>query len=237
MSGHFVQFYEDDIFLITALADYIGAALAGGDKGIAIATREHLDRIEHALQARGLLDADAAAVGSGEYIPLDADQLLSQFVHGDEADEQRFREAIGDVILKAIEAQQGRVFIGGELVAMLSGSHHFPPRSAARYEAVLQVERYLNNLQRHYAFNLLCTYPLNAFPAAEDAAVFHEICSLHSDVLPAESYDPEADTQAMRRTVASLQQQAFSLAAAVQDRRQIAQALHEVNFDRLTGLP
>ncbi len=237
MGGHFVQFYEDDIFLLTALADYIGAALASGDKAIAIATREHLDRLEPTLQARGLLDANIAAIGGGEYIPIDADQLLTLFTHGDQADEQRFRDTVGEVVMKATEAHEGRVFIFGEVVAFLFGGARANLHTPGGHEAALQIERYMNYLQRHYPFTLLCAYPLSAFPAPEDAAQFHEVCNLHSDVLPAESYDPEADAPAMRRTVASLQQQAFSLAAAVQDRRQIAQALHEVNFDRLTGLP
>ena len=34
MNDHLVQFYEDDVFLIKGLADYIGAALASGSKGI-----------------------------------------------------------------------------------------------------------------------------------------------------------------------------------------------------------
>jgi diguanylate cyclase (GGDEF)-like protein len=237
MGGHFVQFYEDDIFLLTALADYIGAALAGGDKGIAIAIREHLDRLEHTLQARGLLDANAAATGGGEYIAIDADQLLTLFTHGDQAGEQRFRDTLSEVVLKATEGYEGKVFIFGEVVGLLCSGGRAKLHTAGGQEAALQIERYLNNLQRHYAFTVLCAYPLSAFPTPEDAALFHEVCNLHSDVVPAESYDPQAEAPALRRTVASLQQQAFSLAAAVQDRRQIAQALHEVNFDRLTGLP
>ena len=46
MNDHLVQFYEDDVFLIKGLADYIGSALASGNKGIAIATGEHLRSLE-----------------------------------------------------------------------------------------------------------------------------------------------------------------------------------------------
>jgi len=52
---HLVQFYENDAFLIDGITDYIGSALAAGDKGIVIATKRHLDAPEENLNERGLL--------------------------------------------------------------------------------------------------------------------------------------------------------------------------------------
>ncbi|MGH2618101.1 MAG: helix-turn-helix domain-containing protein, partial [Thermomicrobiales bacterium] len=49
-SEHVVQFYEKDAFLEAAVADYIGAALRGGDAGIVISTRTHLENIEADLR-------------------------------------------------------------------------------------------------------------------------------------------------------------------------------------------
>ena len=46
---HSVQFYENDSFLIKGLAEYIGSALSSGDKGIVIATRQHLEKLEESL--------------------------------------------------------------------------------------------------------------------------------------------------------------------------------------------
>ena len=67
--------------------------------------------------------------------------------------------------------------------------------------------------------------------------MFGEVCALHTQVRPAEGYDPAASVASLRRTIAALQQQAYSLASEVHDRMRIEQALREVNFDRLTGLP
>ena len=53
MNHHLVQFYEDDVFLIKGLADYIGQAISTGNKGIAIATSDHLSMLESTLSARG----------------------------------------------------------------------------------------------------------------------------------------------------------------------------------------
>jgi diguanylate cyclase (GGDEF)-like protein len=236
MGTHHVQFYEDDIFLVTGLVDYIGSALDGGHKGIAIATRTHLTGLEQTLKARGLLDASGRAT-KGDYVALEVDHVLPLIMDDGMPNEARFLELVGNIVLEAAAEGAREIFIFGEMIAILCCGNRCPLDSAAKHEAALHIERYFNNLLRRYRFSLLCGYPLSAFPSAQDRSVFDEICSLHTDVFPAESYDPNACVATLQRTVASLQQQAYSLAAEVHDRRQVEQALREVNFDRLTGLP
>ncbi len=236
MNDHLVQFYEDDVFLIKGLADYIGTAISRGNKGIAIATRAHLRHLEDTLRARDLLDAEGKA-RQGKYTALQADRMLPLFMENGEPNELRFRDAIGGVIREAAELDDTRTFVFGEMVAILCAATHSSLHSTGKHDAAIRVERYFNNLQRHYAFSLLCAYPLDAFPHAVDAPMFDEVCTLHTGVLPAESYDPHASLHTLQRTIATLQQQAFSLSTEVQDRLHIEQALREVNVDRLTGLP
>ena len=236
MGSHTVQFYEDDTFLLKGLSDYIGAALSAGDRAIAIATREHLARLEQSLAARGLLDAAGHAT-QGRYIRLDADHALPQFMDNGLPDESRFRDTIGNAILEASEEHQGELYVFGEMVALLREPGRGAPGPPVRHDAALHVERYFNTLLQHFPFTLLCAYPLSAFPGADDVTPFHEVCALHSDVLPAESYDPAIGRDQLRRTVAALQQQAYALSREVRDRRLVEQALREVNVDRLTGLP
>ncbi len=236
MNDHLVQFYEDDVFLIKGLSDYIGGALERGDKGIAIATSGHLDMLHESLSARGLVDAQGRSV-EGNYLALHADRMLPMFMDNGLPDERRFRSAIGNVIRQASERHQGRVCVFGEMVAILCATSHCSLNAVGKHDAAIRVERFFNNLQRQFDFELLCAYPLNAFPAAADAPMFDEVCTLHTHVLPAESYDPSASVQTLQRTIAALQQQAYSLSTEVHDRRLIEQALREVNIDRLTGLP
>ena len=191
MNDHLVQFYEDDVFLIKGLADYIGGALARGSKGIAIATGEHLHSLEDTLRARGLLDGEGKA-STGHYLPLQADRMLPLFMENGLPNELRFRDAIGGVIRNAAEHGNSSVFVFGEMVAILCAASHCSLQSTGKHDAAIRVERYFNNLQRHYTFSLLCAYPLDAFPHAADAPMFSEVCTLHTDVLPAESYDPKA---------------------------------------------
>jgi len=236
MNHHLVQFYEDDVFLLKGLADFIGGAIESGCKGIAIATGEHLRSLEQMLRLRGLLDDEGKSLG-GQYIALQADRMLPLFMEGGMPNEVRFRNAIGGVISRAAEESKERVYVFGEMVAILCADSHCSLHSTGKHDAAIRVERYFNNLQQHYRFSLLCAYPLSAFPSANDAAMFDEVCTLHTHVLPAESYAPELDMNELQRRIAALQQQAFALAAEVRDRRQIEQALREVNVDRLTGLP
>lgn len=235
-SVHSVQFYENDSFLIKGLAEYIGSALSAGDKGIVIATKEHLEQLEESLRERGLLpEADPAS--AERYIPLEVDHMLPLFMADGLPDQARFHTEIGDVIERAALGHEGHVHIFGEMVAILCGTAPCPSRLLGKHDAAIQVERYFNELLQKHAFTLMCGYPLSAFPRQQDRAMFHEVCDLHTAVLPAESYDPLAGISALQRTIADLQQQAFALAAEVHERLHIEQALREVNFDRLTGLP
>ncbi|MES2821943.1 MAG: EAL domain-containing protein [Pseudomonadota bacterium] len=231
-SRHIVQFYENDNFLIQGLAEYIGSALNAGDKGIVIATQQHLELLEDALKASGL-EPDS----SGRYIPLEVDHMLPLFMADGLPDQARFHAEIGNIIERAAVGHEGHVHIFGEMVAILCGTEPCPLRLLGKHDAAIHVERYFNELLQRHSFTLLCGYPLSAFPRQQDRAMFHEVCNLHGEVLPAESYDPLAGISALQRTIADLQQQAFALASEVHDRLQIEQALREVNFDRLTGLP
>jgi diguanylate cyclase (GGDEF)-like protein len=232
--AHLVQFYENDRFLIQGLADFIGAALSGGDKGIVIATREHLEQLDAVLAQRGLLGDDSIA---RNYIQLNASGMLPLFMANGLPDKVRFHEAIGNIVARASAAHEGDVYIFGEMVALLCAGEHCHVHTVGKHQAAIHVEDYFNELQLRYPFTLLCAYPLSAFPHEDDRAMFGEVCRLHTEVLPAESLDMEADLDTLRRTIAVLQQQAYALSTEVYDRKQVERALREVNFDRLTGLP
>ncbi|WP_177307003.1 putative bifunctional diguanylate cyclase/phosphodiesterase [Pseudoduganella namucuonensis] len=232
-----MQFYEDDNFLIERLADYVGAALEGGNHGIVIATRAHLDLLDVRLRQRWPGGGGGMAAPPRAYTALEADRMLPLFMADGLPDRQRFHEAIGKVIAAAAQRHPGHVYIFGEMVAILCGAVECQLRSPGGHQAAVQVERYFNELLEHHSFTLLCAYPLSAFPREQDRAMFQEVCALHGEVLPAESYDPQGSADQLRRTVASLQQQAYALACEVHDRRQVERALREVNFDPLTGLP
>src|SRR4051812_8872019 len=77
-SEHFVQFYEADTSLLDSLTGFIGTGLAAGEGCIVVATEAHRAELAARLQRDGW-DV-AAAVARGQYIALDAAELLAQFM-------------------------------------------------------------------------------------------------------------------------------------------------------------
>src|SRR4029077_13645731 len=105
-SEHFVQFYENDGFLVESASGFIGAALRNGGCGVVAATPEHRTALERKLVACGIDVAQAKS--SGQYVVLDARETLSQFMVGPSIDPKRFDEVIGREI--------GRLVKGGRRV-------------------------------------------------------------------------------------------------------------------------
>ena len=233
---HFVQFYENDAYLIAGITDYIGAAIAAGDVGIVIATRSHLDALEDNLRQRQLLDqtnGDALT----RYMPIEAHRMLPLFMIDGMPDETLFTDVVGGIILNAAAGHHRKISVFGEMVAILCGEQYDNLRSDGKHAAAIQVEKCFNKLLAHHCFSLLCGYPMDAFPRQEDASAFHEVCSLHTSVIPTEHYNAASSIDHLQRTIAGLQQKAFSLVSEVNERLLLEQALRDVNFDKLTGLP
>jgi hypothetical protein len=89
-TGHSVQFYADDSFLLDGLGRFIGTALGAGDAAIVVATRAHREALERRLQARGL--STAKAMRQGRFIALDAAETLQKFMvegYPDAADSEK----------------------------------------------------------------------------------------------------------------------------------------------------
>ena len=116
-------------------------------------------------------------------------------------DEARFRDTIGNVILDASEAHEGRLFVFGEMVALLRAHPRCPLCPPVKHDAAVHVERYFNNLLR--AFHFHPAVRLSAVAPSRPpttSGTFHEVCALHTEVLPAESYDPNTQRESLQRT-------------------------------------
>jgi signal transduction histidine kinase len=197
-SGHSVQFYADDSFLLDGLSRFIGTALGAGDAAIVVATQAHREALERRLQARGL--STAKSIRQGRYIILDAAETLQKFMVEGFPDAARFREVLSNVVVRARGAveQGARVVAFGEMVALLweDGKH----------DAAIRLEQLWNALGKEHSFFLHCAYPIKSFSHDHHSEPFLKICSEHSDVIPSDSYT-SLDTQAeQRRNIALLQQ-------------------------------
>ena len=213
-SAHFVQFYEADASLLSAISDYVGAGLRAGETGIVIATPAHRADLEARLRADGL-DPDAARAG-GHYIALDAADTLARFMVDGEPEPERFVDVVGTLVARA--AESGRpVRAFGEMVALLAAE--------GEHAAAIRLEALWNGLQRVHTFSLFCAYPMNVLDGEAFTTLFGDVCTEHARVIPAESYTSLPDSDARLRAIVALQQKAASLEAEVAERRRVEERL------------
>ena len=206
-TGHAVQFYEREAYLLDSVADHIGSALSTASAGILIATPPHRDGVAQRLIARG---HDVAGAGAqGLYVALDARDTLSRFMVDGWPDPMRFDDTIGTLIVRTRErAPQIHAF--GEMVALLWAE--------GNSDAAIRLEELWDDLRARQPLMLLCAYPIEAFHDTSHAKSFGEMTTLHTNVIPAESY-MELKGDAQMRIIAQLQQQAAALEAETIQRR------------------
>ena len=213
-TDHFVQFYEADGFLLNSLSGFIGKAIKSGDGALVVATQAHREGLDELLLANGLDLRNAKA--SGCYVSMDAAETLSKFMVNGAPDRERFNEVLGGAIASVTVGCSGiRAF--GEMVGLLwaEGNH----------AGAIQLEELWNELQQVHSFSLFCAYPMNEFGGEQFVETHGNVCSVHSHVIPAESYAALEDQDARLRAIALLQQKARSLEIEVKERQKVEERL------------
>ena len=211
---HFVQFYETDDFFLNSLSPFVGAGLQEGDAVILAATKPHIEGLESRLLAQGF--NLTAALASGQYVPLDAEETLAQIMVEGALSPQSFMGLIGGTVAQAADGRP-RVRIFGELVALLWAE--------GKYETAIALERLWNELGKVHPFSLFCAYPMNGFGKETHAEPLAHVCASHSRVIPAESYAALTDSDEQLRAIALLQQKAKSLEAEILERKKAEESL------------
>jgi len=217
-SGHVVQFYASDDFLVDSLSRLLGTALAGCDAAIIVATKAHRAQLEHRLKSRGI--SLLPAVQRGRYIALDAGETLAKFMRDGHPDADAFAALAGSLITQAhaaAETQPSRVVVFGEMVALLWAD--------GKPDAALQLERLWNDLAKSHNFRLHCGYPLQGFNRPEHAEYVSKICNAHSGVIPSEAYTSLITDEERLRNITQLQQKAQALETETAEKHQISQSL------------
>jgi PAS domain S-box-containing protein len=206
---HAVQFYEDERFLVERVAEFLAAGAREGEPCVVIATEEHNAAFAARLRALGV-DAEPVTF-------LDARTTMEQFLHRGMPDGERFRQVIGGT-LETINAGGGRVRAYGEMVDLLWRD--------GEPDAAIRLEELWNDLANHYAFSLLCAYPMGNFYKESDSALFERICSTHGIVRPTERSTSE-DIVARDRRIALLEQRAAALEMEAAHRKRLEARLTE----------
>lgn len=209
--SHFVQFYEDDTFLIDSVRDFIDQ----GHTALVVATQAHIDSLEKGLKIYGSELSEARRLG--KYISLDATVALSHFMVEDLPDSQRFFDFISSVLSKADTTQHVRIF--GEMVAILWAE--------GKQAAAVKLEELWNEFQKTADFSLACAYPLRDFKGHSHAESVSKISSLHSHVFPTESYSELLTDDQRLLEITVLQQKAQTLEAEVARRQEVEDTLRQ----------
>ena len=168
---HLVQIYENEKVFLDALEGFIGSGFIAGDAVIIIATAEHLIAIEERLKAQGF-DIDALS-STDQFIPLEANEMLSRFMVNNWPDENLFFELITR-LLKRVQKNNRKVRAFGEMVAILW--------QQGFNGATVQLEYLWNKLHENNDFTLFCVYPKIGF--TQDIHTSMDlICSAHTKVI------------------------------------------------------
>jgi signal transduction histidine kinase/CheY-like chemotaxis protein len=175
--------------------------------------------LEVRLQESGIDVAGARA--NGQYIELDAAEILSQVTTGGSLDPDRFATVIEKVIARA--TGKGRVRIFGELVALLV--------QEGKCDEAVHLEALWNQLQETTDFVLFCAYPMSGFDEEAIGEALGDICWSHSHVIPAESYDLLASPDERARMLVQLQQKARLLETEIAKREQLLLREHRARTE------
>jgi len=148
-SEHAVQVYGDADELAASVADYVAAGFARGEPAVLVVTREHRQRFQRALRARGLNLAELSIFGL--LTVADARDVLARFMSADRPSAARFEAAVGTMIDEvAARFPDKTVRAFGEMVDVLC-RRGLP-------EAAAVLEGYWTDLAYTRRFSLLCGY-------------------------------------------------------------------------------
>lgn len=192
---HFVLFYDSDSYLTESVRDFIVTGLHNGEDTVVVATQEHREQLEFALEEAGV-DVRAARA-EGRYLTLDAAATLSEFMVDGDPDPALFDKTIGGMMSRASEGGRAlRVF--GEMLALLWDDGNIP--------AVIRLEEFWNSILEAQPFALMCAFPMRSFSHQGETEQFNEVCDRHSRVFPTEDYARLDQPNDRLLAVAQLQQ-------------------------------
>ena len=221
--SHRVQFYEDEGYLRTVVADFLGAGLTSGETLIVVATAAHRAAFRRGSSERGF-DVDGASRG-GQLTLLDAQETLAGFMVDGVPDRERFA------------AQRGRRDgQGASPAAARSGpTARWSTCSAARATSRPPCSSSscgTTSAQIH-AFSLLCAYVMGSFYKESHRAPFDGSAARTTMSARPRPSRRNADPRALLRQVSLLQQRARALEGEIEHRKRLEGQLREALAERV----
>jgi hypothetical protein len=168
---HFVQIYQDEDTFVNTLTSFVNEALQEGFTALVVATPVHHRQLEERLSQIG---HDLAALQTqDQYISLDAEATMGEFMVNGSVDGERFLQVATDILARATKnGRNVRAF--GEMVAIMW--------ARGFYGATVKLEYLWHQFCTENSFAMFCAYPEIGFAENGSEAIAH-ICAAHSKIL------------------------------------------------------
>ena len=168
---HVVQIYENDGIFLDALTGFVGGGINGGECVIVIATENHLNALNSRLRDYGI--SIDTLINDDRYIPVEAEEVLSEFMVDEWPDEKLFMQTISSLLIRGqSKGRQIRAF--GEMVALLWAK--------GMNGATVRLEYLWNKYCEQHEFCLFCAYPKTGFTQDINESIMN-ICSCHTKMI------------------------------------------------------
>jgi hypothetical protein len=174
---HVLQVYDTDKEFFDLLEGFATSGFKSNECVIVIATDAHLKSLEERLWGCGLNLIELKQ--KGLFMPLNAEDTLSQFMVDGWPDEKLFTETISQMLKKA-RANGFEVRAFGEMVAILWAQ--------GNSGATVHLEHLWNKFCANETFCLFCAYPKSGFTGDANESLKH-ICKAHSKIVAANNGD------------------------------------------------
>ena len=171
-TDHLVQIYENDDVVLDSLEGFVATGFLDDESVIIIATEQHLNALNERLEAQNF-DLDKLKTDH-QYIPLDANEVLSKFMVNGWPDEALFMKTVKNVIALARGKTNRKTRAYGEMVAILWAQGF--------NGATVHLEYLWHKFCSTETFCLFCAYPKTGFTQDIVASIEH-ICSSHTMIV------------------------------------------------------
>jgi hypothetical protein len=169
---HILQIYQRDADFLTALEGFVSGGLVRDEAVVVIATPEHLAGLEERLRRQSI--SINIARSRDQYIPIDAEYLMSQFLVNDWPDDDKFEQVVSNLLKRARGSEGRPVRAFGEMVAIMWAK--------GQTAATVRLEHLWHSFCHSESFSLFCAYPKAGFTQDATESI-KQICDAHSHVV------------------------------------------------------
>jgi hypothetical protein len=192
-ASHILQLYDSDDFLSSAVGHFAAEGLKQGEAVLLTGTKEHLAAIERGLRSVDV-DVDAAR-RSGQLACSDVHASIALIAPEGALDSARFEAQACGALERALgHPRFSGVRWWGEVTSTLL-------QHGAR-AAGLAAERHADAAAKKYGATIFCPFLCDRFDPRRYDDLLHELCCVHSHVIPAEDY--VAHRLAVNRAIAEV---------------------------------